>query len=34
VKPYANVAAIIEDAVQRFATDVRSRAFPGKEQTY
>jgi 3-methyl-2-oxobutanoate hydroxymethyltransferase len=34
VKPYANVAAVIEDAVQRFASDVRSRAFPAKEQTY
>jgi 3-methyl-2-oxobutanoate hydroxymethyltransferase len=34
VKRFDDVAARISDAVKRYADDVRSRAFPGPEQTY
>ena len=34
VKRYANVAEIIAGAAQTYAAEVRSRAFPGAEQTY
>jgi 3-methyl-2-oxobutanoate hydroxymethyltransferase len=34
VKRYAELAPVIEDALGRFAADVRSGAFPGEEHTY
>jgi 3-methyl-2-oxobutanoate hydroxymethyltransferase len=34
VKRYAELAPLIEDALGRFAADVRSGAFPGEEHTY
>ena len=34
VRRYEEIADTIADAAQRYATDVRSRAFPGVEQTY
>jgi 3-methyl-2-oxobutanoate hydroxymethyltransferase len=34
VKRYAELAPVIEGALERFAADVRSRAFPGDEHTY
>jgi 3-methyl-2-oxobutanoate hydroxymethyltransferase len=34
VKRYAELAPVIEDALERFAADVRSGAFPGDEHTY
>jgi 3-methyl-2-oxobutanoate hydroxymethyltransferase len=34
VKRYAELAPVIEDALERFAADVRSGAFPGEEHTY
>jgi 3-methyl-2-oxobutanoate hydroxymethyltransferase len=34
VKRYAELAAEIQGALERFATDVRSRAFPGDGHTY
>ena len=34
VKRYDDLANLISRAVERYATDVRSRAFPGPEQTY
>jgi 3-methyl-2-oxobutanoate hydroxymethyltransferase len=34
VKRYAELAPVIEDALGRFAADVRSGAFPGDEHTY
>jgi 3-methyl-2-oxobutanoate hydroxymethyltransferase len=34
VKRYEDVAALIASAAERYAADVRSRAFPGPEQTY
>ncbi len=34
VKRYEDVAALISGAAERYAADVRSRAFPGPEQTY
>jgi 3-methyl-2-oxobutanoate hydroxymethyltransferase len=34
VKRYAELAPVIEDALRRFAGDVRSGAFPGDEHTY
>jgi 3-methyl-2-oxobutanoate hydroxymethyltransferase len=34
VKRYAELAPVIEDALERFAVDVRSGTFPGDEHTY
>ena len=34
VKRYEDVAGLISGAAERYAADVRSRAFPGPEQTY
>jgi 3-methyl-2-oxobutanoate hydroxymethyltransferase len=34
VKRYAELAAEIQDAIERYAADVRSGAFPGDEHTY
>lgn len=34
VKRYEDIAALISGAAERYAADVRSRAFPGPEQTY
>jgi 3-methyl-2-oxobutanoate hydroxymethyltransferase len=34
VKRYAELAPVIEDALERFAADIRSGAFPGEEHTY
>jgi 3-methyl-2-oxobutanoate hydroxymethyltransferase len=34
VKRYENIAGVIEAAVGRYADEVRSRTFPGPEQTY
>ena len=34
VKRYADAATLISSAAERYAADVRSRAFPGPEQTY
>ncbi|MGD9664137.1 MAG: 3-methyl-2-oxobutanoate hydroxymethyltransferase, partial [Novosphingobium sp.] len=34
VKRYEDMAGIIEKAVSTYASEVRSRAFPGVEQTY
>lgn len=34
VKPYADLRRIVTDAVTRFRDDVRSRAFPGPEESY
>ncbi len=34
VKRYAEVAETVSDAAARYAADVRTRAFPGIEQTY
>jgi 3-methyl-2-oxobutanoate hydroxymethyltransferase len=34
VKRYAEVGASIRDALERFAEEVRSGAFPGEEHTY
>jgi 3-methyl-2-oxobutanoate hydroxymethyltransferase len=34
VKRYADLAAETRDALERYAADVRSRAFPGEEHTY
>jgi 3-methyl-2-oxobutanoate hydroxymethyltransferase len=34
VKRYAELAPVIEGALERFAADVRSGAFPGDEHTY
>jgi 3-methyl-2-oxobutanoate hydroxymethyltransferase len=34
VKRYEDVASLISGAAERYAADVRSRAFPGPEQTY
>jgi 3-methyl-2-oxobutanoate hydroxymethyltransferase len=34
VKRYEDVATLISDAARRYAADVRSRTFPGPEQTY
>jgi 3-methyl-2-oxobutanoate hydroxymethyltransferase len=34
VKRYAELAPVIEDALERYAADVRSGAFPGEEHTY
>jgi 3-methyl-2-oxobutanoate hydroxymethyltransferase len=34
VKRYAELAAVIEQALERFAAEVRSGAFPGEEHTY
>jgi 3-methyl-2-oxobutanoate hydroxymethyltransferase len=34
VKRYAELAVATEDALERFAADVRSGAFPGEEHTY
>ena len=34
VKRYAELATEIEDAIERYAADVRSGAFPGDEHTY
>jgi 3-methyl-2-oxobutanoate hydroxymethyltransferase len=34
VKRYAELAPVVQDALERFAADVRSGAFPGDEHTY
>ena len=34
VKRYADMAGFIEDAVKKYATEVKSRAFPGEAQVY
>ena len=34
VKQYAELAPVIEDAVSRYAADVRSGAFPEEQHTY
>ncbi|OZA92405.1 MAG: 3-methyl-2-oxobutanoate hydroxymethyltransferase, partial [Erythrobacter sp. 34-65-8] len=34
VKQYEDIAGVIERTVERYASEVRSRAFPGPEQTY
>ena len=34
VKQYGNLLQGIEDAVEKYAKDVKSRAFPTKDQTY
>jgi 3-methyl-2-oxobutanoate hydroxymethyltransferase len=34
VKRFGNMAGVVEDAVQQYADDVRSRAFPGPDQIY
>lgn len=34
VRRYADLASVARDAVARYATDVRSGAFPGDEETY
>jgi 3-methyl-2-oxobutanoate hydroxymethyltransferase len=34
VKRYEDIAALISGAAERYASEVRSRAFPGHEQTY
>ena len=34
VKRYAELAPVIEEALERFAAEVRSGAFPGEEHTY
>lgn len=34
VKKYENIAEIISGAAERYAAEVRSRAFPGADQTY
>jgi 3-methyl-2-oxobutanoate hydroxymethyltransferase len=34
VKRYAELAPVVQEALERFATDVRSGAFPGDEHTY
>ncbi len=34
VKRYAEIGAAIEDALARYAADVRARSFPGDEHTY
>lgn len=34
VKQYENIASVIEKTVAQYAKDVRSRTFPGVEQTY
>jgi 3-methyl-2-oxobutanoate hydroxymethyltransferase len=34
VKRYAEIAGLISGAAERYADDVRSRRFPGNEQTY
>lgn len=34
VKRYADMAELVKDAAERYAADVRSRAFPGEEQLY
>jgi len=34
VKRYAELATAIQDAIERYAADVRSGAFPGDEHTY
>jgi 3-methyl-2-oxobutanoate hydroxymethyltransferase len=34
VRRYGNLGAMIEAAIESYATDVRSRAFPGPEHVY
>ena len=34
VKKYENIAEVISGAAERYAAEVRSRAFPGPDQTY
>ena len=34
VKRYEEIAGIISGAAERYAAEVRSRSFPGPEQTY
>lgn len=34
VKRYQDIAAIIEETVKTYASEVRDRSFPGKDQTY
>ena len=34
VKTYANIAETVENSVRRYAEEVRSRSFPGEDQTY
>jgi 3-methyl-2-oxobutanoate hydroxymethyltransferase len=34
VKRYAELAPVVQDALERFAADVRSGVFPGEEHTY
>jgi len=34
VKVYGNLGGMIEKAVEEYATEVKSRAFPGEDQVY
>jgi 3-methyl-2-oxobutanoate hydroxymethyltransferase len=34
VRRYGNLGPMIEDAIEAYAADVRSRAFPGPEHVY
>ena len=34
VKRYEDIAGVIDRTVARYAEEVRSRAFPGEDQTY